>query len=185
MRRLVVFNHVSLDGYFVDATGDMGFAHRTDPEWDEYTAGNARGGGMLVFGRKTYDMMASWWPTPAAARANPVVAENMNRMPKLVFSRTLEAAAWNNTRVVKTSPAAEIRRLKQEGEYDMAVMGSGTIVALLASEGLIDELTLVVNPVALGGGRTLFDGITKRLAFRLTSSRQFRVGNVVLTYEPA
>ena len=185
MRRLIVFNHVSLDGYFVDAAGEMSFAHRTDPEWDAYSAHNASGGGMLVFGRKTYEMMVAWWPTPAAAKAFPVVAENMNRMPKLVFSRTLDAATWRNTRLVKTSPTEEIRRLKEEGPEDMAILGSGSIVALLASEGLIDEFTVVVNPVVLGGGRTMFDGVTRRLALNLTGSREFRNGNVVLTYEPA
>lgn len=185
MRRLVVFNQVSVDGYFCDANSDMSFAHKTDPEWDAYAAGNASGGGMMVFGRKTYEMMEAWWPTPAAAKAAPVVAENMNRMPKLVFSRTLSTVSWNNTRIVGTDPAVEIRRLKKERGDDMAILGSGSIVSLLASEGLIDEFTVVVNPIALGAGRTMFDGVTRRLPLKLTGSRAFKNGNVVLTYVPA
>src|SRR4051812_12305715 len=99
MRKLAVFNHVSLDGYFVDMHGDMSWAHQhaPDQEWDAFVAENARGGGALVFGRVTYELMASFWPTPAALEQLPAVAERMNAMPKVVFSRTLEQASWNNT----------------------------------------------------------------------------------------
>ena len=185
MQRLIVFNHVSLDGFFVDARGEMSWAHKSDPEWDEYSSKNASGGGTMVFGRKTYEMMVAFWPTQAAAKALPIVARQMNAMPKLVFSRTLEAVSWNNTRLVKTSPAAEIRRLKSEPGNGMAILGSGSIVAQLAAEGLVDEFTVVVNPLVLGSGRTMFEGLTKTLALKLTGSREFRNGNVVLTYEPA
>src|SRR3972149_10430298 len=103
MRRLIVFNHVSLDGYFTDANGDMRFAHsdKPDAEWDAFVAGNASGGGILLFGRITYELMASYWPTPAAAENMPVVAERMNNLPKVVFSRTLDQVSWNNTKLVK------------------------------------------------------------------------------------
>ena len=91
MATLSVFNQVSLDGYFVDGSGDMSWAHkRDDAEWDAYTAENASGGGVLVFGRVTYQMMAGFWPTPAARAMNALVAERMNNLPKVVFSRTLD-----------------------------------------------------------------------------------------------
>jgi dihydrofolate reductase len=186
MGRLVVFNLVSADGFFVDAGGDMGWAHNPspDPEWEELVKDNARGGGTLVFGRKTYEMMAGWWPTPAAKQSDPVVAERMNGMKKVVFSRTLAEAGWGNTVLVRTDPAAEVRRLKAAGE-DLAVMGSGSIVSLLAREGLIDELQLVVVPLVVGSGRTMFEGLGKRLTLRLTGARAFKNGNVLLSYEPA
>jgi dihydrofolate reductase len=94
MRQLIVFNHVSLDGYFVDRNGDMSWAKadHQDPEWDAFVAGNASGGGALVFGRVTYQMMASFWPTPLAMEMMPVVARAMNSMPKIVCSRTLDTA---------------------------------------------------------------------------------------------
>jgi dihydrofolate reductase len=102
MPRLIVFNSVTLDGYFTDKDGDMSWAHRqSDPEWDEFVEGNASGGGVLVFGRVTYEMMKSFWPTPAALQHFPVVAERMNSLPKVVFSRTLGQADWNNTKLVK------------------------------------------------------------------------------------
>lgn len=184
MQRLIVFNNVSLDGYFVDANGDMSWAHRPDPEWNDFAAGNASGGGTLLFGRVTYDLMARYWPTPLATKNAPVVAERMNQAPKIVFSRTMEHASWNNTKLVKGDIAAEVRRMKQQPGEGMAILGSGTIVSQLAQEGLIDEFQIALIPVALGKGRTMFEGVTKRLALKLTSSRTFQNGNVVLRYEP-
>jgi dihydrofolate reductase len=89
MRKVVAFESVSLDGYFADVNGDMSWAHKQDAEWNAFVGGNASGGGALLFGRVTYELMASFWPTPAAMERAPVVAEGMNNMPKVVFSRTL------------------------------------------------------------------------------------------------
>lgn len=186
MRKLIVFNHVSLDGYFTDANGDMSFAQNRTPdgEWDAFVAGNASGGGMLIFGRVTYDLMKSFWPTPLAAEQMPKVAEQMNNLPKIVFSRTMEAASWNNTRLVKGEITEEIRRLKNGEGEEMVIFGSGTIVAQLAQEGLIDEYQIIMDPVVLGNGRTMFEGIEEQKALKLKSTRTFANGNVLLIYEP-
>jgi len=184
MQKLIVFNNISLDGYFVDANGDMRWAHRPDAEWNEFAAGNASGGGTLLFGRVTYDLMVSYWPTPLAMKNDPTVAEGMNRSSKVVFSRTMERALWNNTKLVKGDIAAEVRKMKQQPGKGMAILGSGTVVSQLAQEGLIDEFQLAVIPIVLGKGRTLFEGVTKRLPMKLISSRAFGNGNVVLRYEP-
>jgi dihydrofolate reductase len=186
MASLMVFNSITLDGYFTDAKGDMSWAHAggDDPEWQAFVAGNASGGqGRLLFGRKTYEMMASFWPTPAARELMPEVAEGMNSMPKVVFSRTMARADWRNTRLVSTEPAHEVRRLKEEDGPDMVVLGSGTIVALLTEAGLVDEYQMVVCPVVLGAGRTMFDGVKSAPALSLKSSRPFKNGKVVLTYQ--
>jgi dihydrofolate reductase len=106
----------------------------------------------------------------------------MSEMPKIVFSRTLDKVTWENTRLVKGGVAEEIRRLKGEHDDDMAIMGSGTIVAQLAPEGLIDEYQIVVIPVVLGGGRTMFNGVGSRLKLELTLTRAFRNGSVLLCY---
>src|SRR5882762_1668430 len=88
MRKLGVFESVSLDGYFADAKGDISWAHAgDDPEWNSYVSDNAKGGGGLMFGRVTYDMMVKYWPTPAAAKNDPEVAKGMNDLPKYVFSK--------------------------------------------------------------------------------------------------
>jgi dihydrofolate reductase len=187
VRRLISFMSVSVDGHFADAQGDMRWAHNAapDPEWDAFVAGNASGGGTLVFGRITYEMMASFWPTPHAMKMNAVVAERMNAGEKIVFSRTLETAAWSNTTLVKGEMIAEMRKIKAGNGPGMAILGSGSVVKQLAEAGLIDEFQIVVVPVALGAGRTLFAGIQKRLGLKLLKTRPFKNGNVLLCYEPA
>jgi dihydrofolate reductase len=184
MRKVVAFESVSLDGYFADVNGDMSWAHKQDAEWNAFVGGNASGGGALLFGRVTYELMASFWPTPAAMERAPVVAEGMNNMPKVVFSRTLDKASWKNTTLVKGDIAAAVRKMKQESGPDMAILGSGSIVSQLAQAGLIDEFQIVVNPIVLGGGKTLFDGVKEKLPLKLINTRAFGNGNVVLYYEP-
>jgi dihydrofolate reductase len=186
MRKLIVFNNVSLDGYFAGENGDISWAHsgNDDAEWNAFVAENASGGGQLLFGRITYELMAGYWPTPQAIKNDPVVAEGMNSMPKVVFSRTLEKASWNNTKLVKSDIASEIRKMKKEPGEGMAILGSGSIVSQLAQEGLIDEFRIVVNPVVLGKGKTMFDGISEKLNLKLTKSRTFSNGKVLLCYEP-
>ena len=184
MRKLLVFNSVTVDGYFTDKTGDMSWAHQQDPEWNEFVAGNAKSGGELLFGRVTYELMASFWPTPFAASQFPEVAEQMNKLPKVVFSRTLDQASWQNTRLLKGNLAEEVRKLKAEAGEHMVLMGSGSIISQLAPENLIDEYQMVVNPIVLGAGRTMFDGLKEKLKLKLTNSRTFGNGNVLLCYQP-
>ena len=119
MARILVFNSVSLDGYFTDAHNDMSWAHKdpNDAEWNAFVGGNASGGasggGALLLGRVTYEMMARFWPTPAAMQMMPEVAKGMNAMTKIVFSRSLKKAAWSNTRLMKGDLVAEVKKLKQ------------------------------------------------------------------------
>ena len=186
MRKLAVFNSVSLDGYFTDRNGDMSWAHRgnSDPEWNSFVAGNAKGGGELLFGRITYDLMKSFWPTPAAMQTMPEVAEHMNSLSKVVFSRTLDKATWQNTKLVKGDLPTEVRKMKQAPGPDMVIMGSGSIISQLAAEDLIDEYQIVLVPVVLGKGRTMFDGIKDKLLLKPTKTRTFGNGNVFMCYEP-
>ena len=185
MRKLGVYNSVSLDGYFTDKNNDMSWAHKNDPEWTSFVAGNASGGGVLVFGRITYEMMASHWPTARARQQNPEVADAMNALPKIVFSRSLDRAEWSNTTLVKDDIVGAMRKLKAQPGPDMVIMGSGTIVSQFTEAGLIDEYQIVVNAIVLGAGRTLFDGMKKRASLALQKTRSFKNGNVVLWYTPA
>ena len=185
MRKLGMFNNVSVDGYFVDAKGDMSWARsKPDAEWEAFIAGNASGEGELLFGRVTYDMMASFWPTDQAMKSMPAVAAGMNSMPKVVFSRTMGKALWNNTKLVKGELVTEVRKMKLASGPDMVILGSGSIVAQLAAEGLIDEFQIAVTPIVLGKGRTLFEGVKENLGLKLTKSRMFGNGHVVLWYAP-
>jgi dihydrofolate reductase len=186
MPRLVVFENITLDGYFSGPDGDLGWSHRggKDPEWDEFVADNASGGGQLLLGRKTYELMASYWPTPQAARNDPEVAKGMNSLPKVVFSRTLAKPAWSNTTVKKGDLAEEVRKMKNTPGEHIAILGSGSIVSQLAKEGLVDEYQIVVHPVVLGKGRTVFEGLEKRQSLKRIKTRAFNNGNVLMCYEP-
>ncbi len=188
MQKLTVFNNTSLDGYFVDASGEMDFARNPvpDEEWDTFITGNASGGGggTFLFGRVTYEMMAAFWPTPEAAAAMPVVAKSMNDTPKVVFSRTLERADWKNSRLMKGDLLEEVRKLKEGPGEGILIFGSGTLVSQLAQAGLIDEYQITVEPVVLGKGRTMFEGLQAMLPLKLISARGFKNGNVFLVYQP-
>jgi dihydrofolate reductase len=111
MRKLAAFSNVTLDGYCADKNGDIGWAKgNMDPEFHAFVAENAKSGGLLLLGRITYDLMASYWPTPHAVENDSVVAERMNNLPKVVFSRTLAKASWSNTKLVKSDVAAEVAK---------------------------------------------------------------------------
>src|SRR5450755_3857158 len=184
MRKLIVFNHITLDGYFVGSSGDMSWAYEgnDDPEFAAFVAGNASGDGQLLFGRVTYELMAGYWPTAMADQHDPVVAEKMNSLSKIVFSRTLENATWKNTKLVKGDLVSEIRRMKNESGPDMTILGSGTIIAQLAPENLIDEYQVILDPVALGKGRSMFEGIPKMLKVKLIKTRTFNNGKIFLGF---
>ncbi len=184
MRKLTVFNQVTLDGRFTDANGDMSWAHKPsdDAEWNTFVAENAGSGGTLLFGRVTYEMMASYWPTPAAMKNAPDVARHINDLQKYVASRTLKEPSWKNTKVLAGDLVSEVRALKQAPGSDITILGSGSIISQLAQARLIDEFHLVLNPVALGNGRTMFDGVKGPMQLRRTAMRPFANGNVVLTY---
>ncbi len=187
VRKLSVFNSVTLDGYFTGPGGDMSWAHAgsDDPEFQAFVAENARGGSVLLFGRVTYLLMASYWPTPMASKNDPVVAERMNALPKIVFSRTLTSASWSNTTLSKGDLVEAVRALKEAPGDDLVILGSGSIVAQLTEAGLIDEFQVLVTPVVLGSGRTMFDGVREKRLLRLMGSRTFGNGKVFLRYEPA
>jgi dihydrofolate reductase len=127
--------------------------------------------------------MKSWWPTSAAKEADPELARRMNEMPKVVFSRTLENADWENATIADEGVVETVRRMKKENGPDMTVLGSGTVVSQLTDEGLVDEYQFVVNPIVLGQGKTPFDDTRNRAPMKLTRSRAFKNGKVLLCYE--
>jgi len=181
MRKLRVFESISVDGFFTGPGDDMSFAHaaRDDAEFAEWVSNNASGGGELVFGRKTYQMMEAFWPTPVAARQMPRVAAGMNAAKKYVASRSLEPT-WNNTQLLQGELAQAVAALKQSPGPDLTLLGSGSVAAQLGEADLVDEYQFVIVPVALGAGRSVF---SKAKQLRLSSQRAFRCGNLVVTYD--
>jgi dihydrofolate reductase len=186
MRKVSVFNQISIDGFFKTPNGDIRWLHQAghDDEFMQFTSDNASGEYTLVFGRTTYETMAGFWPTPAAAEQFPEVARDMNRRPKIVFSKTLEKTSWSNTTIVKDDPATAIKAMKSGPGDAMVIMGSGSIVSQLTRAGLIDEYQILVLPVVLGEGKTMFDGAKKQLNLTLKKSRTFKNGRAFLVYEP-
>jgi dihydrofolate reductase len=180
MRKLHVFESISVDGYFTDEDDDMSWAHAgaDDEEYAAWVSGNASGGGALLFGRKTYQMMEAFWPTPAAATQMPAVARGMNAAKKYVVSKTIQPS-WQNSELLAGDLTNAVVALKASKGPDITVLGSGSIAAQLGDAGLVDAYQLVIVPVALGGGRTIF---SSRRDLRLVDQRAFKNGKVMVTY---
>jgi dihydrofolate reductase len=181
----MVFNSVSIDGYFTDANGDMSWAHKNadDEEFQKFTSENASGDASLLFGRKTYEMMKSFWPTPEAKKQMPKVAEGMNHSEKIVFSKSLKDPGWENARVISGDVVGEVKELKASKGPGIVIMGSGTIISQLAPSGLIDALHIIVVPVVVGAGRTMFEG-DPQMWWKLASTRTFKNGRILQIYNP-
>ncbi len=183
MRRLFSFNMVSLDGFFEGPDHDINW-HNVDTEFNEFAIEQTSAVDALLFGRVTYQLMANYWPTPAAIEDDPVVASLMNRLPKIVFSRTLKKAEWNNTRLIRDHVAEEISKLKQQPGKDLALFGSANLMSTLMQLDLIDEHRIMVSPVILGSGNPLFKNTQDKLHLKLVRTRIFVNGNVLLCYQP-
>jgi len=184
MRKVIFFMLTSLDGYFAGPGADISW-HNVDEEFNEFAIQQTGEFGALLFGRVTYELMASYWPTEAAKRDDPEIANLMNGLPKLVFSRTLEKADWDNTRLVKNNFVEEVSILKEQPGKDVAIFGSSDLAVTFIEKGLIDEFRIMVNPLALGDGKPLFEGLNSKLDLKLLRTKTFKSGNVLLYYEPA
>jgi dihydrofolate reductase len=182
MRRIIFFMLISLDGYFEGPGNDI-YWHNVDEEFNEFAIEQLGTVDTLLFGRVTYEMMAGYWPTLAAKTNDPVVAEKMNSTPKLVFSKTLEKAEWQNTRLIKENFVEEVQKLKKQSGKDMIILGSSDLAVTLIEHGLIDEYRIMVNPLVLGDGKSLFKGIKEKLDLKIIKTRTFKNGNVLLCYE--
>ncbi len=184
MRKVIVSNMVTLDGLFAGPNGELDW-HIVNDEFFNYVQSELEPQvDTLLFGRVTYEGMASYWTTPAAKQDDPATTDFMNRTPKVVFSRTLAKADWNNSTVAKGNLADEVRTLKQKSGKDMVIYGSGSIVSALAPLGLIDDYRIFVAPTVLGRGKPLFEGIATQTKLKLVGTRTFTTGVVLLHYEP-
>lgn len=183
MRKISVFNFLTLNGFFKGAHEDISW-HRHGGEEADFAGDSANPAqpNALMFGRVTYEMMASFWPTDAGKQMNPRVAEGMNRSEKYVFSRSLASAGWERTTILKGDIVNETIRLKESPGPDITILGSGSIVSQLAGHRLIDSLTLMIDPVVLGSGASLFAGMPGRIDLELTKSQVFNSGVVLLNY---
>ena len=183
MRKMFSFMMTSADGYHADPGQALDW-HNVDQEFSQFALAQLREAGTLVFGRVTYELMAAFWPTPAGEESDPDVAKAMNTAPKIVISRTLPQATWAGTQIISNHAEEELAKLKQQPGKDIVIQGSSTLTAGLLQTGLLDELRIMVNPVILGQGRSLFAGAGKT-SLKLLKTRQFTSGNVLLYYQPS
>jgi dihydrofolate reductase len=181
MRKIFSFNMASLDGFFEGPNHELDW-HNVDQEFHLFAIEQTSPLDAIIFGRKTYQLMESYWPTPAALADDPEVANLMNNLPKIVFSRTLETVDWNNTKLVNGDAADELISLKQQPGRDLAIFGSADLMSSVMH--IIDEHRVMINPVVLGRGNPLFKDRDTPMKLQLVNTRQFDSGNVLLTYQP-
>lgn len=177
MRKLIAQEVISLDGFFAGLNGEVDW-HLVGDEYEEYAKKFLESLDMLLFGRVTYQLMASYWPT-----ASGDIATQMNGHAKVVFSKTLKEAAWENTRLVSENAVEEIRNLKEQPGKDLAILGSADLASSLLNAALIDEYHLTVVPVVLGSGKPLFKDVHDRVKMKLKNVNTLRSGHVQLFYE--
>ena len=182
MRKIFLFMMVSLDGYFEGPNHELDW-HNVDQEFEEFANHQLDQADTLVFGRKTYDLMANYWPSEEGIKDNAATAERMNALQKVVFSRSLKDAGWQNTTVFGENVVDTIRSLKEKPGKDIIVLASSNLCLTLIKEGLLDQVRLMINPVVLGKGTSLFVGLDRPYKFKLTNSRVFKSGNVLLDYD--
>ena len=199
MRRIVMFNWLTADGYFAAVDGNLSWVV-PDEEQARAAAESIGGVDTVLFGRRTYELFEKFWPhaldddvstTPdphhpgRRSREHRVIAVALNEMTKLVFSRTLKDVTWRNSRLVRALDPRDIEIMKNQPGKDMIVFGSGSIVSQLTQHGLIDEYQLAVCPVFLGSGRPLLGGVSRTSRLDLVEARKYGSGDVLLRYTRA
>lgn len=180
MRQVIVSNLTSVDGFFEGPNQELDW-HVVDDEFHAYAIDMLRNADCLLFGAATYKVMAAYWPTASAGE----IADKMNSLPKIVFSRTLKRVTWNNSRLVSTSIPEEVSKLKQQTGKDIVILGSAKLASSLLESALVDEYRVIVNPILLGKGNPLFTGITERIRLKLLASKVLASGVVILSYKVA
>jgi dihydrofolate reductase len=198
MRHIIMFNWVTADGYFAGTDGNLDWVI-ADDEQSKTAAEAISTLDTVIFGRRTYELFEKFWPNAddssgtapdphhpgRRTKEHGAVAAGLNEMTKLVFSKTLQQAAWKNSRIIREFDPREIEAMKQQPGKDMIIFGSGSIVSQLTQHGLIDIYQFLVCPVLLGTGRQLFFAVSKTSRLKLQKSKAHRSGNVMLIYERA
>lgn len=184
---MFLFMMVSLDGYIEGSGHDLSW-HHVDAEFGEFAEKQLLETDTLVMGRKTYQLMEGFWPSAEGLKGDPETARLMNATPKIVISKTLsgvkETENWQHVRLIKDNIKSEIEELKSQNGKDIAVLGSNNLCVTLLKDKLLDELRIMINPVAIGEGTPLFAGLKDKIDFTLLKSRTFASGNILLYYKP-
>lgn len=182
MRKLSSFTFLTLNGFYKDMDNSTAW-HQHDAEGAAYSEQAMQSESILLFGRITYEMMYSFWPAPMAAELFPQVAAGMNKAEKIVYSNTLSSAEWNNTSIIKGDIVAQTQQLKTTKGNDLTILGSGSLITQFTDAGLIDSYQFLIDPLVIGNGVSIFNGIKEKLVLKLASQRTFKNGALLVTYE--
>jgi dihydrofolate reductase len=186
MRKLVLFAHISLDGFAGDVNGGLGFL-TYDQELQQFADELVKTVGTPLYGKTTYHLMEGYWPgvlnQPNADKHSQEHAKWVHDIPKVVFSTTLAAASWNNTTLIKDNVVEAVTKLKEEPGKDLVIFGSPGLAKSFMKLGLIDECKLTLHPVILGNGISLFDDNIAKSPLKLLESKTLKSGVVTLHYE--
>jgi dihydrofolate reductase len=183
---------ISLDGFFEGKDHDISWHNAGGQEFNAFALDQNKNTGTFLFGRRTYDLMKSWWPTIEAKDADPEIAKMMNETPKVVVSTTRDSNVWENTTFIQENIVEEIKKLKDppsheasEGQdKDIMIFGSNELTVSLMKAGLVDEFRIMVNPIVLSEGTKLFAGLGEKHNLKLVKVQRFDNGNILLDYEP-
>jgi dihydrofolate reductase len=181
---LASFIVTSLDGFYEGPNGEFDWLI-PDEEFNDFAVRQLDGADTLGFGRTTYQYMAEYWPTEQAQVNDPAITSRMNTKPKLVFSSSLQEATWSATTIVRNEADEEVQAIRATTGGELLVIGSAHLTARLVEAGALDELRIMVSPVVIGRGRSLFEDLKERVALTLLRVRPFDSGNVLLTYRPS
>lgn len=187
-RRLFVHMLVSLDGFIEGPEREMDWFADGDPQFGQYTEEMLDSVGVALYGRRSYELMASYWPAAEVNAGSPQereFARKMNALPKVVLSRTLERATWANTRVVRDGVEEELKELKRQAGKPIVAWAGAGLVETLTRLRLVDEYRLLVHPVLLGRGTRFFPELESRVPLRLVRTAQVGQSLVLLCYEPS
>jgi len=180
MRKIFLFMMISLDGYFEGQNHDLSW-HNVDEQFSDFAIAQLKTVDTILFGKTTYLMMSAYWSGDTAKKSDPKTAKLMNTTPKIVFSKSLPIAEWENTRV-ENNLKDVVKKLKFQPGKDIAVFGSSNLGVNLIEKGLLDELRIMINPVLIGSGTSLFTGLKVFPKLQLINTKSFRNGNTLLYY---
>ena len=183
MRKLKLQMHLSVDGYAADKDNKPVFAQFND-ELKNHSIANIEQVDCIILGRKTAVDFIPYWASVPANHPDYTIARRITEIPKIVFTKTLMNSQWTNTKLAKGEISEEINQLKKLAGKNIMVYGGCSFVSSLIEEGLVDEYHLLVCPVALGNGLTIFNALKNELELRLVNSKSFDDGIMLLQYEP-
>lgn len=183
MAKLNAFTFISLNGFYKGMDEDIQW-HQHGSEEAEYSVESLKSGNTILFGRKTYEMMYSFWPTPMAYESFPEVAVGMNKARKIVISKSLTSADWQSTTIIRENLIDNIVKLKNTSQQNMTILGSGSILKQLSEANLIDEYQIMIDPIFIVGGQPILDNLKRHINLEMTKSHVLNSGTILVTYTP-